>query len=196
MSSLDKKLRGELTAAETLVDKAALAAAKVWRAASTTPGCRPDASCRAQVEQWLLPAEAGVLEAEGMERTYRFSQEQMALAADSSTRRKLFDLALPLGPYSLDYTPNGRHVVIAGRRGHLALFDWTRPRLVTELQVRETTRCVKFLHNTNFFAAAQEKCVRARSSCGRTRSTHHMPPPPFPPGTCTSTTSGAWRCTA
>ena len=113
----------------------------------------------AQVEQWLLPAEAGALEAEGMERTYRFSQEQLALAADSSTRRKLFDLALPLGPYALDYTPNGRHVVIAGRRGHLALFDWTRPRLVTELQVRETTRCVKFLHNTNFFAAAQDKCV-------------------------------------
>ena len=37
MSSLDKKLRGELTAAETLVDKAALAAAKVCPAASTTP---------------------------------------------------------------------------------------------------------------------------------------------------------------
>ena len=106
-----------------------------------------------------------MLEAEGMERTYQFSQEALALAADCSTRRKLFDLALPLGPYTLDYTPNGRHVAIAGRRGHLALFDWTRPRLVTELQVRETTRAVKFLHNTNFFAAAQEKCVGRGGCC-------------------------------
>jgi len=29
------------------------------------------------------------------------------------------------------------------------------------VQVRETTRAVKFLHNTNFFAAAQEKCAAA-----------------------------------
>ena len=115
-----------------------------------------------------------------MERTYRFSQQALVGASDATSARKAFDLSLPdLGPYCLDYTPNGRHMLIGGRKGHLALFDWTRPRLVTELQarsylrrcaqlvlslvvqVRETTRAVKFLHNTNFFAAAQEKCAAA-----------------------------------
>jgi hypothetical protein len=32
-------------------------------------------------------------------------------------------------------------------------------------QVRETVRAVKFLHNTNFFAAAQEKCARCEAAC-------------------------------
>lgn len=30
----------------------------------------------AKTDEWLLPAEAGTLEAEGMERTWRFSQVQ------------------------------------------------------------------------------------------------------------------------
>jgi len=32
----------------------------------------------AKVDEWLLPAEAGSLEAEGMERTWRFSQQEIA----------------------------------------------------------------------------------------------------------------------
>ena len=90
-----------------------------------------------QTEQWLLPAEAGSLEAEGMERTWRFSQEALAGAADATAAQKAFDLQLPqLGPYCVDYTPNGRHLLIGGRKGHLALVDWQRPRLTTELQAR------------------------------------------------------------
>jgi len=74
-----------------------------------------------------------------MERTYRFSQQALVGASDATSARKAFDLSLPdLGPYCLDYTPNGRHMLIGGRRGHLALFDWTRPRLVTELQARSS----------------------------------------------------------
>ena len=89
-----------------------------------------------QTEQWLLPSEAGGIEAEGMERTWRFPQEAIAAAADAVSARKAFDLSLPqLGPYSLDFTPNGRHLAIAGRCGHLGLLDWARPRLVAELQV-------------------------------------------------------------
>lgn len=50
----DKKLKGKMQHTERLSSEAALAAAKT--------------------DQWLLPAEAGTLEAEGMERTWRFSQ--------------------------------------------------------------------------------------------------------------------------
>lgn len=72
-----------------------------------------------------------------MERTYRFSQEALVGAADATAARKAFDLTLPaLGPYVCDYTANGRHLLLGGRRGHLALVDWARPRLVTEIQVR------------------------------------------------------------
>lgn len=50
----DKKLQGKLRYSERLVAEAQEAAAKV--------------------DEWLLPGEAGELEAEGLERTWRFSQ--------------------------------------------------------------------------------------------------------------------------
>ena len=50
----DKKLRGQLRHSEALAKQAVEAAAKT--------------------DAWLLPAEGGELEAEGMERTWRFSQ--------------------------------------------------------------------------------------------------------------------------
>lgn len=50
----DKKLKGKMRHTERLNSEAAVAAAKT--------------------DEWLLPAEAGTLEAEGMERTWRFSQ--------------------------------------------------------------------------------------------------------------------------
>ena len=50
----DKKLKGKMQHTERLNSEAAVAAAKT--------------------DEWLLPAEAGTLEAEGMERTWRFSQ--------------------------------------------------------------------------------------------------------------------------
>ena len=50
----DKKLKGQLRYSEKLAAEAAQKAAKA--------------------EEWLLPSEAGGLEAEGLERTWRFSQ--------------------------------------------------------------------------------------------------------------------------
>jgi hypothetical protein len=64
-----------------------------------------------------------------------------------------------LGPYVQDYNCSGRYLVLAGRKGHLAIMDWKQARLIMELQVRETVRDVKYLHNELFFAVAQKKYV-------------------------------------
>mmetsp|Transcript_23671 Transcript_23671/g.39710 ORF Transcript_23671/g.39710 Transcript_23671/m.39710 type:complete len:538 (-) Transcript_23671:220-1833(-) len=136
----DKKLRGKLRQSEKLVKEAALTAAKT--------------------EKWLLPAEAGNLEAEGMERTYRFKQEDLVKELDTISARKVFDLTLnELGPYNMTYTRNGKHMLLGGAKGHLAIMEWSRAHLVTEIQVKETVRDVCFLHNETFFAAAQKKYV-------------------------------------
>lgn len=96
----------------------------------------------------------------GVERTWNFKQEEIVKVVDTSAARKAFDLNLTeLGPYSLDFTRSGRYMLMGGMRGHIALMDWQRSALVTEVQVRETTRDVKFLHNETFFAAAQKKYV-------------------------------------
>lgn len=62
-----------------------------------------------------------------------------------------------LGPYNVAFTRSGRFAALAGRKGHLALFEWAKPRLYCEVQVRETCRDVTFLHNEQFFAVAQKK---------------------------------------
>eukprot|EP00250_Pteridium_aquilinum_P007028 c16826_g1_i1 orf=137-1690(-) len=136
----DKKLRGQLQRREELIGQSARTAAKF--------------------EQWLLPSEAGYLEPEGLEQTKNFSQEAIVANVDLLSSRKAFDIQLPvLGPYALDFTRNGRYLVLGGRKGHIAIMDWKATRLITELQVAETTRDVKFLHNELFFAAAQKKYV-------------------------------------
>lgn len=108
----------------------------------------------------LLQEEAGFLEAEGMEKTFRYKQEDIAEAVDLSTSNKKFKLTLPdFGPYTLDYTRNGRDLVIAGKKGHVAAFDWRLGTLHCELNLNETIHDVKYLHNNQFFATAQKKFV-------------------------------------
>jgi len=136
----DKKLKGKLAAKEALYKRSARNAAKV--------------------EQWLLPSEGGYLEAEGLERTSNYKQEDIVREVDLSSSRKAFDIKLQeFGPYVVDYTSNGRYMVTAGRKGHLSIMDWKDLQLIKELQVRETVRDVKFLHNELFFAVAQKKYV-------------------------------------
>lgn len=52
-------------------------------------------------------------------------------------------------------------MLLGGRKGHLAMIDWNRNKLVAELHVRETVRDVSFLHNRSYFAVAQKKYVYA-----------------------------------
>lgn len=136
----DRKTKAHVRYAETLADQAAT-----------------DAALH---EKWLLPSTPGAVEAEGMERTYRFQQAELAAAVDVNAARKAFDLDLPtLGPYAVDFTPNGRDLLMGGRKGHVAMIRWADYKLVTEVQLKETTRDVKFLHSGQFFAAAQKKYV-------------------------------------
>ncbi|ESQ42238.1 hypothetical protein EUTSA_v10016037mg, partial [Eutrema salsugineum] len=62
-----------------------------------------------------------------------------------------------LGPYKLDFTASGRHMLLGGRKGHIALVDMLDIKLIKEILVRERVRDVAFLHNDQFFAAAQKK---------------------------------------
>jgi len=104
----------------------------------------------AKASLWLSSADAGGIEADEAagERTWRFSQRSIADASEAGVARKRLDLQLgQLGPYRVRFTPNGRHAVLGGRRGHLATFDWQKAKLGCEVQVRETVRDVTFLHH-------------------------------------------------
>ncbi|CAN8269496.1 unnamed protein product [Cochlearia groenlandica] len=134
----DKKLKTQLASREKLYGKSAKAAAKI--------------------EKWLLPDKGGYLETEGLEKTWRVKQTDIAGEVDILSSRNQYDIVLPeLGPYKLDFTASGRYMLAGGRKGHLALVDMMSMNLIKEIQVRETVRDVAFLHNEQFFAAAQKK---------------------------------------
>ena len=107
----------------------------------------------------LLQEEAGFLEAEDpMERTYKFKQDDIVEAVDVGAANKKFELSLPeFGPYTLDYSRNGRELLIGGRKGHVASVDWRTGKLDCELHLNETVNSVKYLHNDQYFAVAQKK---------------------------------------
>jgi U3 small nucleolar RNA-associated protein 7 len=56
----------------------------------------------------------------------------------------MFDLNLnETGPYRLNYTRNGRHLLLGGRKGHISMLDWQSKYLHCEIQVNEVIQDVR-----------------------------------------------------
>lgn len=89
----------------------------------------------------------GYMEAEEgtLERTWKVGQKVVKEAVDISTAQKGFSLSLEeMGPYGIDYTRDGRSLLLGGRKGHTAGFQWREGKLAHELQLGETVRDVKY----------------------------------------------------
>lgn len=136
----DKKLRRNLTTLENKYKTAAL---------------------KAKEAEILLENTSGFLEPETeLERTYRVRQDEIQSEVAIEVAQKRFELKLDtMGPYVCEYSRNGRDMILAGRKGHIATMDWREGKLGCELQLGETVRDARFLHNNQFFAVAQKKYV-------------------------------------
>ncbi|KAJ5645206.1 hypothetical protein N7507_011217 [Penicillium longicatenatum] len=136
----DKKLRATLKAQEAKQKQAIL---------------------QAKDAEILLEHEAGFLEPEGeLEKTYKVRQDEIQQSVGIETAKKGFELRLnDFGPYRMDYSRNGRNLLLAGRKGHVATMDWRDGTLGCELNLNETVRDARWLHNNQFFAVAQKKYV-------------------------------------
>ncbi|KAF7861565.1 hypothetical protein EAF04_008127 [Stromatinia cepivora] len=143
----DKKLRGNLKKLEARNKTAIL---------------------RAKDAEILLENEDGFLEPENeLERTYKVRQDEIKQSVPLETAKKGFELKLDqLGPYVCDYTRNGKDLLLAGRKGHVATMDWREGKLGCELQLGETIRDAKWLHNNQLFAVAQKKYVYIYDGAG------------------------------
>ncbi|XP_070593033.1 WD repeat-containing protein 46 isoform X2 [Erythrolamprus reginae] len=106
----------------------------------------------------LLLEEPGFLEGEEEEDTCTITQGDIAGAVDLAASAKHFELRLDrFGPYRLSYTRNGRHLLLGGRRGHVAALDWHTKALTCEINVMETITDLTWLHTEALFAVAQRK---------------------------------------
>ncbi|EDO14981.1 hypothetical protein Kpol_387p7 [Vanderwaltozyma polyspora DSM 70294] len=113
----------------------------------------------AAATEYLLPESSGYLEAEDeMEKTFKVNQSEIKSSVDVTTANKALDLSLKeFGPYSIDYSKNGTHLLISGRKGHIASMDWRKGELRAELNLNESCYGATYLQNEQFFAVAQKK---------------------------------------
>ncbi|XP_078327151.1 WD repeat-containing protein 46-like [Crassostrea virginica] len=106
----------------------------------------------------LLQEQSGFMIPEDGESTTNVTQTDIIQAADITTAQKHFNLDLPhFGPYKCQYTRNGKHLLVAGSRGHVAALDWLTKRLLCEINVMETVRDIRWLHQETMFAVAQKQ---------------------------------------
>ncbi|XP_073454304.1 WD repeat-containing protein 46 [Aquarana catesbeiana] len=115
----------------------------------------------------LLPEEAGYLEGDEGEDTNTVTQQDIADVVDITSASKHFNLFLnQFGPYRINYSRNGRHLLLAGQRGHIASLDWHTKKLGCEMNVMETVNDVRWLHTNTMFAVAQRKWLYIYDSLG------------------------------
>lgn len=108
----------------------------------------------------LKTEEAGYLEAEGAERTQELSQDEIVQNVPLQSAKKRFELKLEQGGrYSCSYSRDGRNLLLAGRRGHVAALEWERGKLLCELELDEVVRAAVWMQSDNFFAVAQQRHV-------------------------------------
>ncbi|CAE6492073.1 unnamed protein product [Rhizoctonia solani] len=113
---------------------------------------------RQDATTWLAGEPGGKMEVETeLERTWRTTQEDLARAAgsDSATGRR--EWKWDLGPYRVRYSRNGRHMAVAGRRGHVITSEWQENKIHSDIQLRETVRDITFLQDHTMYAVAQKK---------------------------------------
>ena len=113
----------------------------------------------AAAAELLQTEDPGFLEAEGLEKTYKFTQPAIKNEVDVANASKAFSLDLDFGGYKCAYTRNGRYLLLGGRKGHVTSIDWKAGRVASEFHVKETIKDVKYLTNESLYAVAQRKYV-------------------------------------
>lgn len=109
--------------------------------------------------QFLNTESYGFLEAETeRERTLKVTQAELKESLPVQNAHDIFNLSLgDFGPYAMDISRNGKHLLLGGRKGHLAMLEWHNKNLLCEFNARDSVRAVRFLQNHSMFAVAQSK---------------------------------------
>ena len=108
------------------------------------------------VKEYLNTESGGFIEPDANEETHQIKQVELIDNVDITSSTKHFDLQLAYGSYRLDYFRNGRNLLLAGKKGHVASLDWLTKSLTCEFNVRESVHDLSWLQLNDRFALAQK----------------------------------------
>lgn len=106
----------------------------------------------------------GGIELEKDESFKYLTQKDLLKDADLLTQEKRFTLSNLPGKYNVRYSPTGKLLMLQSTNGHFATFDWQAKDLYAEFDIREKVNDSCWLHQEEFFAAAQSKWTRVYES--------------------------------
>ena len=118
--------------------------------------------------KYLDPEPDGYIIPEGpTEKTLKISQNYLKSNLPKYNSDNIFDLNLPeTAPYTLDYTRNGKYLIIGGEKGNISIMDWRKKNLIIDFEVEKKINDVKFLQNETMFAAAQDDMLNIYDNQG------------------------------
>lgn len=100
------------------------------------------------------------IELEDREVADRVTQRDIHEGVTMQSQQKHFELNLvPLGPYKIDFSRNGTHLLLGGLRGHVANLSWKSFALQGETQLKDKVNDLCFLIDHSMYAVAQKKYV-------------------------------------
>ena len=90
------------------------------------------------------------------EKTLKYSQDYLKSVLPKYNSDNIFDLELPeYGPINIDYTKNGKYLLMGGEKGNISMMDWKEKNLILEFSVETKINAIKFLQNDSMFAVGQ-----------------------------------------
>ena len=90
------------------------------------------------------------------EKTLKYNQEYLKKNLPKYNSNNIFDLDLPQNaPYTIDYTRNGKYLLMGGEKGNISILDWKEKNLILDFNTENKINSVKFLQNDSMFAAAE-----------------------------------------
>ena len=112
---------------------------------------------RNRQSRYLEPEATGIQPEEG-EHLLQYRQPLLKRSVALANGRQMFGLDLGFGEYRVEYSNEGRNMLLTGSKGHIALMDWKKKQLLYEGQLKDVVKGAKFMHE-RFFAVAQSSNV-------------------------------------
>jgi len=90
------------------------------------------------------------------EKTLKITQDYLKSILPKQNVDNIFDLNLPShSPYYIDYSRNGKYLLLGGEKGKISMLDWKLKNLICDFEIDNKINNIKFLQNETMFSVAQ-----------------------------------------